>query len=118
MSTTRGYHWTSRAWYADACRRPDITDEVTFGLYCTDGGTTGEMTMKWVDLGPYAAAQLCVFNDAWKVLASMTDLIGALGRLGEHVTAEQFCAVLRNLGFKDLTAYATPERYRIDHPIP
>jgi hypothetical protein len=43
----RGFHWSNKAYYKD------VIDgmEVNFGMYDpNDGGTTGEMTMKWVYL--------------------------------------------------------------------
>ena len=45
---TRGYYRSSKAWYAKAVGRENI--EVNFGMYASDGGTSGEMTMEWVEL--------------------------------------------------------------------
>lgn len=118
----RGYHHTSRAWYGRACTaraKPDYIDDVTFGLYFDDeGGTRGEMTMKWTKLGGKPTAQLRVFDDAWAVLAGFPDLIVALGKCdtgsgghrsgGRAITPLEFCALLDKCGFKDLTAVKSP----------
>jgi hypothetical protein len=44
----RGFHWTDKAYYARSLNRK--THEIMFGIYHNDGGTTGEMAMRWVDL--------------------------------------------------------------------
>ncbi len=116
----RAFHWSTRAWYASVCHRPDVVESIMFGHYNPEGGTTGEMEMRWENLGGNACPRLCVFDDAWAVLATFPDLIARLGELdNQRITAEAFVALLLSLGFKDLTAYETPARYRDqDHPIP
>lgn len=114
----RSYHHLSRAWYGPACMagsKPEYIDEVTFGLYWgDDGGTRGEMSMRWTRLGGTPTAQLRVFDDAWAVLAGFTDVIAALGKHdkgngvhrsgGPTITPLEFCALLDICGFKDITA--------------
>jgi hypothetical protein len=114
---TRGFSHLSRAWYANANlktfpRKDDFVDEVNLGMYDeTDGGTTGEMSMRWYkireDAPPYA--RLEVFNDGWRVLASWPDVVARLGTLDDQdITPLEFCAVLVELGFKDRTQKEHP----------
>ncbi len=43
----RGFHWSNKAYYKDVIENP----EVNFGMYDpNDGGTTGEMSVKWICL--------------------------------------------------------------------
>jgi len=50
------------AWYANTLR--DRGEEIMFGMYALEGGTSGEMAMRWVKLGNRDVPQLQVFNDA------------------------------------------------------
>lgn len=120
--STRGFVWSTRAWYAQpSYLARDAVDSITFGLYNPQGGTDGEMEMRWVGLGTgRPTPKLCIFDDAWAALSSMPDLIEALGRLDNQcIDAEEFIALLKHLGFNDLTAYNAPgEAETADHPIP
>ncbi len=101
----RGYHRMSKAFYA----RADEEVEILFGIYWTDGGTSGEMLMRWRILSTGVCAQLQSFCDSWEVLAGMPDLIEALGKLkNENITEPEFSKLLDTLGFKDLTSYKHP----------
>lgn len=106
--TVRGFVHFNRSWYAEAHRRlnidPDVLDEVMFGIYTTDSGTTGEMAMRWYELDGVSTPRLEVFCDGWRVLSTFSDLIAALAeRDGQDITPEQFCALLVSLGFEDRT---------------
>ena len=106
----RGFHWTSKAWYAEANRFPK---EITFGMYAADddGTTSGEMKMQWVELGKRLTPQLCVFDDAWSALATFSDLIQRMAEVdSEDISEEQFVNMLLACGFKDLTKYQHPYR--------
>lgn len=76
--------------------------EVHFGLYSPDGGASGEMAMQWYRLGGNVAPTLEIFDDAWSALATMPDLIAALGeRDDQNITPQAFCELLLSLGFVD-----------------
>ena len=80
-----------------------------FGLYGIDGSTSGEMCVRWKELGGKIVPQLQVFDDGWSALASFPDLILELGDLdNQNITPKEFCALLKGLGFKDLTARVNP----------
>lgn len=99
---TRGYYRSSKAWYTGG-------EEVVFGHYSPEGGTTGEMKVKWVKLQDYTAPKLEVFNDSWKVLYAFPDVIKSMAEVdSQNITEEQFVAILDSLGFKDLTPYEAP----------
>lgn len=107
---TRGYHRFSKTYYAS--EHEETT--VSFGMYDPQGGTSGEMSMVWVDIG-YGESytpQLKVFDDGWSALGLFTDLIQKLAEQdSENITEEQFCTILDQCGFKDLTTYEDP------HPL-
>jgi len=103
------YHW-STSWYAkgDGPAR-DKTDSVAFGIYHEGGGTSGEMCMEWQLLCGKDTPKLVAFSDAWRVLGDMPDLLIALAAVdSQDITPFDFCALLRRLGFKDLTERVCP----------
>ena len=106
----RGFYHLSEAWYGPAnLIGSKYTDEVNFGFFCPDGGTSGEMCMRWTELGGKNVPQIQCFNDGWSTLASFTDLIAELGKLDdENITPKKFSALLLRLGFKDLTPRENP----------
>lgn len=103
----RGYHRSSKAWYSKANYRDRVS--VSLGMYPPDGGTTGEMQMEWQELSGKQCAILKTFEDSWNVLALFTDLIQKMGEVdGQLIQEEDFCKLLDECGFKDLTAYNDP----------
>lgn len=100
----RGYHRSSKAWYAKA----EEPVEVMFGMYTEDGGTTGEMSMVWVKSANKQWAILKCSEYNWSALSLFTDLIQKMGEVdsdSEEIQEEGFCKMLDECGFKDLTAY-------------
>jgi hypothetical protein len=99
----RGFHWSNKARYKS------VIDgmEVNFGMYdANDGGTTGEMTMKWHYLDRKFTPRLECFDDGWNALASFSDLIQKMGQVdSEDIDDEKFVEILKSCGFTDLTAY-------------
>jgi len=103
----RGFFWTSKAWYAESALR-DTNTSITFGLYDPkDGGTSGEMSMVWVDLSDYGITpRLEAFSDSWKVLKSFGDVLFHLAKIdGKDITEDEFVEILKSCGFRDLTPY-------------
>lgn len=91
-----------------------------FGYYSPDGGTSGEMAMRWYDLNALPGEldrlfglaptikpptpRLEVHCDAWHALNTFGDVIAALAKHdGEDITPAQLCALLVSLGFTDRT---------------
>lgn len=103
----RGFYWSTRAYYAKAL---GYEKSVTFGMYSKSNGTSGEMTMKWVELlGKVITPKLEVFDDSWKVLYSFTDLLEKMAEVDdENISEESFVEMLLSCGFKDLTKYTDP----------
>ncbi len=105
-NTIRGFFQLSRAPYGKVIlENVDYIDKVTFGLYePIYGGTSGEMSMQWVKLDGKIVPQLTIFSDAWSALATMHDLIDLLGQHdSEDPSPEEFCNLLRQGGFVDMT---------------
>lgn len=101
----RAFHWSTRACYHHPNRQP----EVMFGMFHSDGSTSGEMAMRWVSLGNKLVPQLQVFDDAWSALALFSDLIERLGEVdNEVITEREFVNILLGCGFEDITQYESP----------
>jgi hypothetical protein len=100
----RGYYRSSKAWYA----KYDVVkdQEIWFGMYHPEGGTTGEMSLKWIVLDNKPTPLLECFDDAWDVLAMFSDVITEMAKVeNQDITEEQFVELLNKCGFKDLTQY-------------
>lgn len=101
----RAFHWSTKAYHHCPSGQP----EVIFGMFHTDGSTSGEMAMRWEKLGNRLVPQLQVFNDAWSALALFPDLIERLGNLTERpLLEEEFVELLLDCGFEDITQYESP----------
>jgi hypothetical protein len=108
----RGFHRSDQAWYAENAdiRQP----EINIGIYGDCGGCMSEFTVRWIELNNRLIPQLQIFNDAWKMFAGMKDLVNELAKYDkQNISADKFCEILVSLGFKDLTEYEVPEKYRL-----
>ena len=102
----RGYHRTSRAWYAT--EKDKHEPRIEFGFYHKEGfpGTTGEMSMRWKYLDGKLVPYLHAFDDSWKVLSTFTDLLEKMAQWdNKNITEDQFVQLLDKTGFIDLTKY-------------
>lgn len=105
----RAYVHHAEAFYAaDVPARDGAIDDVFFGLY-GDHGPTVECRAAWIDLGDYGTSvRIEMFDDTWKLFSLMLDVFQALAAVdkpgGEPpISPEQFCALLKSLGFEDQT---------------
>ena len=106
---TRGYYQRSRAWWGEGNQERDVVDQVTFGLYYPDGGTDGELMVRWLAVGQSVFPQLTVFHSSWRILAAFADVLAILGKLEDtEVSPKKFCAMLQALGFEDRTKTVGP----------
>jgi hypothetical protein len=104
----RGFVWSNKAWYDEANKIKN--GMIHFGIYSAEGGTTGEMTMEWMELARDIIPRLSAFNDSWEVLASFKDVIDILGRVGnKNIADDDFVKILLDCGFSDLTKYTYSE---------
>jgi hypothetical protein len=101
----RGFTQLSKAWYADAnLKGANFKDSVTFGFYYEEGGTSGEISVKWVELGGKITPKMTVYDDAWDALNECKDILPLLAEVDEQdISPEQFCEILLNCGFEDRT---------------
>lgn len=98
----------SEAWYKSV-READLVDEVMFGLDSPGGGTSGEMSVRWKELGGNNVPKLEVFDDGWSALATFPDVIEEMGKMdNENITPKQFCSLLLSCGFHDKTPRENP----------
>lgn len=101
----RGFIWSSKAWY----HRPEYDNDIHFGMYHKDGGTSGEMAVEWIELSGADHPRLMVFNDAWNAMSTFTDLLEKMGEVDDfHITQEEFVEMLLSCGFVDMTEYKSP----------
>ncbi|HBJ1646496.1 TPA: hypothetical protein LA462_000966 [Clostridium botulinum] len=101
----KGFTQLSKSWYGEASLKgADCVDSVYFGFYAPEGGTTGEVSVNWINLDGKIVPKLTVFSDAWSALSQFHELIDLLGQHdNEDPTPEQFCEFLLKCGFVDRT---------------
>lgn len=105
----RGFIHSTEAWYHRG--KTSVLDEVLFGFYAPEGGTTGEMRVVWRELGRDIVPELTVFDDAWAALAEFGDLLALMSAAdAKHVTGKQFCEMLVQCRFVDMTERVEGER--------
>ena len=108
----RQYIHTMAAWYgALLCQEADWEDEVIVGHDAPDGGTLGEVHLRWyrLEADQPPAPRLELFAAAWGLLADLPDLWTALARLPAlRLSPEECCALLERLGFVDRTPRQNP----------
>jgi hypothetical protein len=112
----KAYIHTSQAWYAKtALCNTEYIDHVNFGFYSPNGGTSGEMSVKWYPIKQNTPAypRLECFDDAWHALSQFKDVIDAMAEVDDQsITPEQFCLLLERCDFVD----RTPRRYEDSYP--
>jgi len=108
---TKSFVHVARAWYAKPnLEGRDFVDEITFGLYDDQGGTQGEIAVRWYTLaGERPAPRLEAFDDSWRVLAALPDVLAALAVQNDRsISPEGFCRLLLGCGFEDRTPEEGP----------
>lgn len=96
----REFYRLSRAWYGPATlSTAGYVDEIMLS-----GEDGGEIAIRWYELGKAFVPRLEVFDDAWRALAGLPELIAALGEANDkNVTPDAVCRLLVRLGFQDVT---------------
>ena len=106
----RKYVHLSHAWYAPSCLPGrEFADEVLLGLYDEEGGTAGELAVRWYALGNRMATRLEIFDDAWGLMPQLQDLVDQLAKVGgSTLSPKEFCRMLTFCGFEDATPKEAP----------
>ena len=101
----------SKSRYAEAnLKDKDIQDEITLGFYHKDGGTTGEFSIKWIQLGNKFTPKVEMFNDSWSLFQGFKDLFEAMVKLDNtEITPDKFVVFLEKLGIENATE--TKQKY-------
>lgn len=100
---------TSQAWYGKSMLTNGQIDKIMFGWYHTDGGTTGELSIAWQDVGGKVVPQLCAWDDSWHALSTFGDVIQSLAALDDaNSTPQEVAALLIKCGFEDETERVSP----------
>ncbi len=106
----RGFHWLSQAWHA----KPNLAnskykDEIHIGLYEEGGGTGGEFSVQWFELGGKLCPRIALYSDSWKLFKEFSDLFEYLPKFNEKDPSPlEFAAALDCLGFEDMTIRKSP----------
>lgn len=101
----RGFYILSESWYAEAAKEAGVSERLTVGIYHECGGTTGEFSIRWIEVCGKFVPRLEAFSDAWDALAHFRDLLTWMASVdSQRVTPQQFTEQLRSLGFKDMTS--------------
>lgn len=105
----RGFVIRSEAWYARHLPPSRELDEIHLGMYHEGGGSPGEFSICWIEVGKRPTPRLEVFNDAWRALAEFGDVLAWMAEVdGQRVDPKTFAAKLRELGLQDLTERTKP----------
>jgi len=107
---TRGFSHLSKAWYGAAClNRESIVDSITMGFYDpSDGGTTGEFSIKW-DSSRLSISALHLINDSWDALYQFSDVLKRFSEIDdENYTPDKIALILIDCGIEDLTKTENP----------
>ena len=104
----RHFVWHGQAWYHNAVPLAfGEIDEVSF----SQNGS--EMLVGWSTLMGMSVPCLHVFDDSWDALADMPDVLAAMAEHDkDNITPEEFCELLKLLGFVDETPRENP--YKTD----
>lgn len=114
---SRAFIQYSKTWYAKerkTGRREAWEEEVMFGFYDVDGGTSGEMAMRWYILGGgEPTPRLEAYCDAWDVLFQISDVIARMAEWDDKSPQpEDFVQILLECGFADRTPkHFTEDKY-------
>ena len=101
----KGFHATYRAYYAGSTGEDE--PEIMIGDYPKGGGTHGEFAIRWKMLGDDWCPYLHAYDDSWKVLSEMQDLMMLLANYNnKSITPDQLIKELIALHYVDLTKYS------------
>ncbi len=104
-----GFYDHSRAWY----HQPGQAPTITVGFYTEGGGTEGEFSIFWDNLGLNLVPKLRAYPDSWQALYAIdrqTGFLALLAKLAEFgvaksITPAQLSDELTVNGLNDLTHY-------------
>ena len=83
-SSIKAFIIPHESWYKEIIKKPPY---ITIGLYCESGGTEGEFKIAWEDLG----IRLLAFDDSWKELGKMPELIELLAGISKKRIRPTVC---------------------------
>lgn len=109
----RQFVQTSRAWYSATALDRGTVDEVRIGVDWVepDNGCEYEFLIVWIELQGQAVPKLTMFDDSWKAIREMADVMAWIADHHEvGVTPEEVCEALLGMGFTDATKETRDER--------
>lgn len=102
----RGFVSFSRSWYSEHLpTRIGEIDSITIEVDELDGDIWGEFEILWVSIGNgEIASKISIFDGCWNAFFHCTDLIEKMKEIdGQNISSNDFCKMLVELGFEDLT---------------
>lgn len=101
----KAFYVTHKSYYFEKCNDDGL--EIMIGDYPEGGGTTGEFCIRWCDLGGNLVPQLRAYDDSWRVLSEMQDLLQLLAYNDDKcITPDGLIKELLALKYVDLTSYS------------
>ena len=102
----RGFVSFSRYWYGKTfLKGNENIDSVTIEVDELDGDIWGEFEIIWVSIGNgERVAKISICDGCWNAFFHCTDLIEKMKEIdGQNIRPDDFCKMLVELGFEDLT---------------
>lgn len=102
---TRCFSHLKEAYYGEnILKHADFEDDITLGFYHADGGTTGEFSIKWVNIGSKVVPKLEAFDDSWNALLCFADVLQKMAENdNNNLTPQEFCELLKTCDITDIT---------------
>lgn len=103
-------------YFNDNTLEGDCVYEISFGYYSKNGGTIGELFMRWIKIdSKLTFPQLQSFDDSWFVLSQFKYLIDKLAeyddsRIELTFKPDDFVKILLDFGFENRTRYKYNEK--------
>lgn len=102
----RGFVSLSRSWFGECCpTEKGVIDAITIEVDELDGDIWGEFEINWMLIGKgESVARISIFDGCWDAFFHCTDLIEKMKEIdGQNISPDDFCKMLVELGFEDLT---------------
>lgn len=79
-----------------------VAERLMIGFYHPGGGTTGEFSIQWGELGGAYTPLIGAYRDAWSALHGFSDFLAKLAEHdGEDLAPEAVIALLRECGVEE-----------------
>jgi len=108
----RTYTHLSKAYYGEDNLKfkEDIIDDVVITLFDQEQTLIGEFVISWKKLDRVIAPHFGAFDDSWGSFWALYDIFERMaGVSNKNITPEDFCKILEDCGFTDVTPINPPK---------